>query len=225
MKKMHLVISLLAAGILAVIVCQGALADGGKPIAGVLTGPFDAFSFKSDGDQVLFAEIKSDYYQTRGRMGGSHETGEETEGGCSDGGSSGGMPSETPPEGTSGGCTDSTHTDDTHDDSCGGGGGPGDLCLQVLSEEGTMICWAGRPARPGWQRDPRLACPISEEGDYLLRVALGPCGPGGHETGTATESGSGEQPPRPYLLYVTLINQPIAGMDIKDAIEASGDEF
>jgi len=221
MKKTRLI----TAGILAAAVCPSALAGGGKPIAGVLIGASDAFWFESDGGQVLFAELKSDYYQTRGRMESDHSQEETADaescsdsastGGCTDGGDTGGCSD----GGDTGGCSDGGDT------GCSGGGGPGDLCLQVLAADGTMICWAGRPARPGWQRDPRLACPISAEGVYWLRVARAPCGPGGHETVTAAETGTGELPPRPYLLDVALLDQPGTGGRVKDAIDASKDEF
>jgi len=220
MKKMHLVISLLAAGILAVIMCQGALADGGKPIAGVLDEykPYNEFTFESSGNQVLFAEIKSEIYQTQGRKGGSHETDEGDEGGCSDGGSTGGTPGGTS-GGTSGGCSDSSHTaDDTHDDSCGGGGGAGDFCLQVWNPvEGKKLCWAGRPERPGWQRDPRLACHIpemamAEEQDFTLRVFRGQCGSPDMNSVTI-EAGTSIA----YLLEVKLLNIAQDG-SLKDAM-------
>jgi len=137
---------------------------------------YDEFTFKSAGDQILFAEIKSEIYQTAGRKGGSHETEEGDDGGCTDDHSDGGG---SPGGGSTGGCTDSSHTDDTHDDSCGGGGSAGDFCLQVIDPAGQKLCWAGRPQRPGWQRDPRLACPIPagyEEGEFTLRVFRGQCG-------------------------------------------------
>lgn len=168
MKKMHVVFTLLAAAFLALVVCQGAMADSNKPIARVLDPVmgYDEFTFKSAGDQILFAEVKSEIYQTAGRKGGSHETEEGDDGGCTD-------------DSSTGGCTDSSHTDGTHDDSCGGSGGAGDFCLQVIDPAGEKLCWAGRPERPGWQRDPRLACPIPagyEEGEFTLRVFRGQCG-------------------------------------------------
>ena len=216
MKKMRLVLTLLAAGIMAVVVCQGALAESGKPIARVLdpVSGYDEFTFKSAGNQILFAEIKSDIYQTRGRKGGSHETPDDTDGGCSDGGSTGGMAG-----GTTGGCTDSSHTDDTHDDSCGGGGEAGDFCLQVLDPDGVKLCWAGRPERPGWQRDPRLACHIPEgydKGEFSLRVFRGSCG---NKDMTAVKVDA--QTPVAYRLDVQLLNISQAG-SLKAAMAQSG---
>jgi hypothetical protein len=220
MKKMRFVFTLLAAGILALVVCQGALAESGKPIARVLdpVSGYDEFTFKSSGNQILFADIKSEIYQTQGRKGGSHETGEDTEGGCTDGGTTGGMAGGTT-GGTTGGCTDSSHTDDTHDDSCGGGGGAGDMCLQVLDPAGQKICWAGRPERPGWQRDPRLACHIPEgyeKGEFTLRVFRGQCG-------NASMSAVTIDPETPiaYLLEVQLLDIAQSG-DLKEAMAQSG---
>jgi hypothetical protein len=196
MKRMRFVFTLLTAGILALVVCQGALADSGKPIAGVLDSdtPYGEFTFKSAGNQILFAEIKSEIYQTIGRKGGSHETGEETDGGC----------------------TDSSHTDDTHDEGCGGSGGAGDFCLQVWNPvENKKLCWAGRPERPGWQRDPRLACPIPyspEDGEFTLRVFPGQCG-NPDMTLVSIEPGASIA----YLLEVKLLNIAQDG-SLKDAM-------
>ena len=128
MKRMRFVFTLLTAGILALVVCQGALADGGKPIAGVLDSdtPYGEFTFKSAGNQILFAEIKSEIYQTIGRKGGSHETDEGDEGGCTDDHTTDdGGGTDT---GSTGGCshdTSDSSADEGHDD-CGGGGGAGD---------------------------------------------------------------------------------------------------
>jgi len=224
MEKMRFVFTLLAAGILAVVVCQGALAESGKPIARVLdpVSGYDEFTFKSAGNQILFAEIKSDIYQTRGRKGGSHETDEGDEGGCTDDHSDGGSTD----TGTSGGCSHDTSdgtTDEGHDD-CGGGGGAGDFCLQVLDPDGDKICWAGRPDRPGWQRDPRLACHIKEEygkGEFTLLVFRGKCG-GNPPTPAVTAAG--ETPVvYPYLLEVQLVDMASTG-DLKETMAQSGGE-
>jgi len=218
MKKMRLVFTLLAAGIMALVVCQGALADSGKPIAGVLDPVmgYDEFTFKSSGNQILFAEIKSEIYQTNGRKGGSHETDEGDDGGCTDDHSTGGGTD----SGSTGGCSHETSdgsTDEGHDD-CGGGGG-GDFCLQVIDPAGDKLCWAGRPDRPGWQRDPRLACHIPGsygEGEFSLRVFRGQCG-NPDMTEVTIDAGA----PVAYLLYVQLLNNAQAG-DLKDAKRQSG---
>jgi len=221
MKKMRFVFTLLAAGMLALVVCQGALADNGKPIARVLglDGSYDEFTFKSSGNQILFAEIKSEIYQSQGRKGGSHETPDGTDGGCSDGGSPSEIPGGTT-GGTTGGCTDSSHTDDTHDDSCGGGGGASDLCLQVPNPDGgnKPLCWAGRPERPGWQRDPRLACHIEGKGEFTLRVFRGQCG---NPAMNAVTIDPGTEVA--YLLNVQLLDMAQTG-DLKDAMAQSNGE-
>ena len=197
------------------------LADGGKPIAGVLDSdtPYGEFTFKSAGNQILFAEIKSEIYQTIGRKGGSHETDEGDEGGCTDdhttddGGST--------DTGSTGGCshdTSDSSTDEGHDD-CGGGGGAGDFCLQVLDPAGVKLCWAGRPDRPGWQRDPRLACPIPEgfeEREFTLRVFRGQCGNPDMSVVTI-EAGSSVA----YRLEVQLLNNARAG-SLQAAMAQSG---
>lgn len=49
------------------------------------------------------------------------------------------------------------------------------LCMQLLDEAGGILCFAERPSQPGWQRDPRLACPLSGDPavtlNYVLRVS------------------------------------------------------
>lgn len=167
-------------------------------LAGVLDSywnPADSFAFRSKGGEVLFADVDADIFQVKGRRGGDHGEEHETEAAASSGGST-------------------SHDDgSTHEegDGCGGAsGGPGGLCLQVLDAAGTMICWADRPARPGWQRDPALACPLPESGqpgNYQLRVSLksGGCGPGGmggHDTTSAAEPSDGAV--TPYVLNWSL---------------------
>lgn len=79
----------------------------------------------------------------------------------------------------------------------------GGLCLQVLNQNDSVMCWAGKPAQPGWQTDPRLACPIDANGGgqqtYTLRIGRrtgeSSCGP---ETTFATG------PATLYLLNVSL---------------------
>ena len=140
-------------------------------LAGVLDSywnPADSFAFRSNGGEVLFADVDADIFQVKGRKGGSHDD----EGDCGGHESSAVVPAAADHE---------DHDDADH---------PGGLCLQVFDAAGTMLCWADRPARPGWQRDPAIACPLSETGrpaQYQLRVGLkgGGCGPGGvggHDT-------------------------------------------
>lgn len=133
-------------------------------LAGVLDAywnPDDSFTFQSRGGEVLFADVDAEIFQVKGRKGGSHDDEEDCGGGGHDSGAVVTAPA------------------DDHDDA----GSPGGMCLQVINAGGTMICWADRPARPGWQRDPAIACPLPELGtpaQYQLRVSLnsGGCGPG-----------------------------------------------
>ena len=163
---------------------------GTQSLAGILDpyNPDDSFTFSSRGNEILFADIDAEIFQMRGRRGGDHDD----EGDC------GGHTADALL-----GAADDGHD---HDDS----GGPGGICLQVLDTSGTMLCWADRPARPGWQRDPALACPLPALGnrraEYTLRVTLksGGCGPGslgGHDLATASVSTGN---PTPYLLNWSL---------------------
>ncbi len=66
------------------------------------------------------------------------------------------------------------------------------------------MCYADRPLRPGWQRDPRLACPLPATRHpvtYTLRVALR-----GEEESCGQTAVYPPAPgqPRPYLLDVSL---------------------
>jgi hypothetical protein len=162
-------------------------------LAGLLDAywnPADSFTFSSRGGEILFADVDAEIYQVRGRKGGDHE---DDEGDC--GGHSADEAS-----------TGATHDDEGHTDD----GGPGGLCLQVLDAMGNMLCWADRPARPGWQRDPALACPLpAARGNaaYQLRVSLkvGGCGPGGsggHPTSALAAPMDG--PGTPYVLNWSL---------------------
>lgn len=160
-----------------------------KTLAGLLDSAWnqtDSFTFFSQGDEILFADVDAELFQVKGRRGGTHE---DDEGDC------GGHETDAL----------APTAEDGHDDS----GGPGGLCLQVLDASGTMLCWADRPARPGWMRDPAIACPLPPSrgnATYTLRVSLksGGCGPGahgGHETAVAS---SAEGTVTPYLLNWSL---------------------
>ena len=135
-------------------------------LAGVLDSywnPDDSFTFRSKGGEVLFADVDAEIFQVKGRKGGSHDDEED----C------GGHESDATADAAEAG-------EEGHDDA----GGPGGMCLQVFNSAGSMVCWADRPARPGWQRDPAIACPLPDAGrpaQYQLRVSLksGGCGPGG----------------------------------------------
>lgn len=115
---------------------------------------------------------------------------------------------------------------------CDEEGGPGGFCLQVLDANQNIICWADRPMRPGWQRDPRLACPLFPVGPagerYTLRVSLrgegeDPCGPGPAGIGLYPEPGP-DEPEHPYLLDVSLRDIAPEG-DLKPAIAQSSNRF
>jgi len=214
MEKRQLTFFLLATGMVVLAMCQVVWADGKKPIARILdpVDGYDEFTFKSAGNQILFAKIESEIFQIQGRKGGSHIPDEGDEGGCTDEHSTGGGMD----TGTTGGCshdTSDTSADDDHD-SCGGSGGGGDLCLQVLDSDGNKLCWAGRPDRPGWQRDPRLACPIPEDYEkrvFTLRVFRGKCG---NPDMTAVSVDS--ELPTVYMLHVQLLNNARAEQEKGD---------
>ena len=163
-----------------------------KTLAGLLDSnwnPADSFTFFSRGDEILFADLDAELFQVKGRRGGSHE---DDEGDC------GGHETEA--------LAPAADEHDDHDNS----GGPGGLCLQVLDPAGTMLCWADRPARPGWQRDPAIACPLPKtRGNtaYTLRVGLkvGGCGPGANGGHDVTPYASpGDSQVTPYLLNWSL---------------------
>lgn len=202
-KSKVLKLTLIACMVLALASASPARAGDENTLAGVLSANpgCNEYKFDSVGGQILFAEAGAEFYQSRGRSSGGgcdHDDGTHTEttsategsctdggsdGGCSDGGSSGGC-----------GCGDST-------------AGPNDLCLQVVDETGEKICWAGRPIRPGWQRDPRLACHLEQEGEYFLRVFRGKCGSTDVCDGVAvTESGNPNTSPTHYILRARLMD-------------------
>ena len=191
-------LTLLACMVLALALASPARADDDNTIAGVLSANpgCNVYAFDSDGGQILFAEVGAELYQSKGRSsGGGCEDGTHTdptaatEGSCTDGGSSGGCD-----------CGDSTS-------------GPNDLCLQVVDSSGVKICWAGRPQRPGWQRDPRLACHLEEQGLYSLRVFRGQCG-NIDACGAPTESGAPDSSPTAYLLRVRLVDVEDSGGEL-----------
>ena len=127
-----------------------------KSLAGVLhtdINPVDSFAFFSRGGEIVFADIDSDTFQIHGRMGGDHEEGTAhtaESGEVADGHTSGD------------GCADDT-------------GGPDTMCLQVTDGNTIVFCHAGRPMRPGWQRDPALVCPLPKTTNaiFVLSVKLG----------------------------------------------------
>jgi hypothetical protein len=202
-------LTLLACMVLALALASPARADDDNTIAGVLSANpgCNEYAFDSDGGQILFAEAGAELYQSKGRSSGGgcdHDDGTATltaaatEGSCSDGGSDGGCSD----GGSSGGCDCGDSTS-----------GPNDLCLQVVDSAGDKICWAGRPVRPGWQRDPRLACHLEDAGEYFLRVFRGQCG-NIDACDAVTESGAPESSPTPYLLRVRLVDVEDSGGEL-----------
>ena len=138
--------------------------------AGVLGGAnaVDDYALRASGGSVIFATALSNFYRTSGRRPGEDECGEESLVTTSAGG----------------------------DEDEGEDHGKQLLCLQLLDESGTVLCFAERPAQPGWQRDPRLACPI--EGDpavsanYVLRVSYADtaCGDRSYPESPVTKDGA-----------------------------------
>ena len=144
--------------------------SGTKSVAGVLHSSYntqDSFGFFSQGGEILFADVDSDIFQMHGRMGGTHDDTSHTDTHTDEGG-----PPEEPGPGE--------HEDHEEGDGCADSGGPGGLCLQVYDRAmGEVICHAGRPMRPGWQRDPALVCPLPKRrgnSEYILSVKLSGCG-------------------------------------------------
>lgn len=171
--------------------------DSVQGVAGVL-GPenkFDEFTFDSQGNEIIFATIEGDIYQTMGRTE-EHEA-EDPGGGCSE------------------------------------EGGPGGFCLQVLDLDDNVLCWADRPVRPGWQRDPRLACPLmtSESSDsrgkkpetYRLRVFWRPEMENPCMVAEENYGNPGEKL-RPYILELSLRKIAPEG-NIRTAIGQSFNQF
>jgi len=197
-KPTVLKLTLLACMVLALAMASPARAGDDNTIAGILSGNpvCNVYSFDTSGGQILFAEAGAELYQSKGRSGESGggcedgsgsttETCSVSEGSCTDGGSGG----------SSGGC------------GCGDStAGPNDLCLQVVDSLGAKVCWAGRPKRPGWQRDPRLACHLEQGGEYFLRVFRGKCGSTTACTEAVAESGNPNIYPTYYLLRVRLVD-------------------
>ena len=188
-KLTVLKLTLLSCMLLALTLASPARSDDDNTVAGVLSGNpgCDVYAFDSSGGQILFVEAGAELYQSKGRSSGGgceHDDGTvHEEGSCSG------------DDGTSheeGGCGDST-------------AGPNDLCLQVLDSSGGKVCWAGRPIRPGWQRDPRLACHLESPGDYSLRVFRGQCG-SITACEAVTASGAPGSSPTHYLLRARLVD-------------------
>lgn len=86
------------------------------------------------------------------------------------------------------------------------------LCLQLLDESGAVLCFAERPSQPGWQRDPRLACPIGGDpavtANYALRVSYADtnCGDGTYPAPPVKDDGAVVS--TPYQLEGSLQGVP-----------------
>lgn len=137
--------------------------------AGVLgdVNAYDDYTLRASGGSVIFATALSNFYQTSGRRPGEDEHGEESLVTTSAGG----------------------------DEDEGEDHGKQLLCLQLLDESGAVLCFAERPSQPGWQRDPRLACPIDGDpavtANYVLRVSYADtdCGDRNYPAAPVTKDG------------------------------------
>jgi hypothetical protein len=177
--------------------------DGVKSIAGVLisgtTQQTAQWTFKSSGDEILFADLDAEIYRTKG----GHETAVSAATGGDCGGEEGGGGSGE--EG--GGCGE-------EGGGCGGEGGPGLFYIEVWS--GTeRLCRADKPAPPpGWMRDPRMSCVLPPTGPpvtYIVVVGL-------KEHGEESEAGL----LYPFLLNVSLRRIAPTGVNLQSAIAQSG---
>lgn len=123
----------------------------------ILTGEYDDYVFQSNGNQALIATLVAQDFQSKGRMGDDHDHADAS-------------------------LTDVYLYDSAETEPSGCSGGPGGFCLQVLNDQDEVICWAGRPAAPGWKHDPNLACPIpdtrNQPESFTLRVFLSGHGEG-----------------------------------------------
>jgi hypothetical protein len=103
------------------------------------------------------------------------------------------------------------------------GEGSARFCLQVLDQRGDAICTAGRPTgAPGWQRDPRMACPIPDSSFsnvYWIRVALL------SDEGTCGDPSVVLPDPVPLLLDVSLRGVAFHGSQVVAAVAASANRF
>jgi hypothetical protein len=99
--------------------------------------------------------------------------------------------------------------DEGHDDGCGG---PGGLVLEILDDDGNVVCWADRPTRPGWQRDAAVHCPFADGGTYWLRIGLSEHDPHEHAAALTPSEPLGEGSVLPYLVNVSLRSEAPEGL-------------
>lgn len=175
--------------------------SGAGSIAGTLqkaNDDYDDFEFSSKGSQVLFVDLDAEVY----RNGEPHDEHDDHDTNGTD-------------DLTVAAESSSTHEDSGEEGGCAGGGNAS-WALEVLSSDQTQICIAGKPQRPGWDTDPRMACHIADPGDYILRVTFVSKG-GHHETADVMP------PIHPYLLNVSLrdVVSDRSGLSLNKAIKES----
>ncbi len=117
---------------------------------------------------------------------------------------------------TPGGCggEETSTATETGEDTCGCEDtetGPHGFYIEIYND-GEKICSAGRPTRPGWERDPRLVCILENEATYTVIIRFVP---------------KGENPPEkvPFLLNVTLRGIAPGGADLKESLLVSKNEM
>jgi len=174
---------------------------GVTSIAGALGGATGnsaaEWTFKSSGDEILFASLDADIY--RKAPGGEHDEGD----------------------------VHATAETGHEPGSCSGDdeGGPGVFCLQVIGPSGQTVCHSARPAPPpGWQRDPRLACVLPTalgQQTYWVRVALSD-GEGSCKDPNVAGIHSSIHP---FLLNVSLRRIAGSGIGVQTAGAQSGNRF
>lgn len=150
-------------------------------LARVLDGDYDEFTFVNSSEAILFADLDAEIFQMQGRQTDDHHNEGLTP-----------LINEAAAE-EPGGCSDE--------------GGPGGFCLQVFDAYGELLCWADRPMRPGWQRDPRLACPLFSARPEVLTLRVSARGDGENPCASVEDYPLADDLPmerRIYLLNVSL---------------------
>ncbi|MEJ2368193.1 MAG: hypothetical protein P8Z49_07565 [Acidobacteriota bacterium] len=178
---------LAAAGLIGVSMqAQVVRESGAGSVAGVLHKLSDftiEYTIKADGNQLLIADLDAELFRTTGGCGEEH--------------------AET-----------ATTTATESEESCGcdeTDAGPHGFYIEIY-KDGLMVGSAGRPTRPGWERDPRVACLLEEEGVYAIRIRFVP---------------RGENAPQkvPFLMNVTLRGLAPGGTNLMDALAASKNQM
>jgi len=203
-------------GLLVAVAQAQVTREGGvSSVAGTLQKSVDnsdEFVFTSRGSQILFVDLDADIYINQSSSGG-HETESAdalvaqalstTEEGCGGSGGSGG-PGGAGGSGEDGGCDSGDETGG--EEGCGGGGNSR-FVLKVLDVSRNEICTATRPTKPGWDTDPRMACPLIDAGRYILSVGFASTAGGGGMGGTPQV--------HPYLLNISLRQMAAEGTEIQ----------